>query len=225
MFLPCSPPLLGSFLLCGITRWSCPVMKWIATLILAGMEFAMAMQCALVGIHYILFSQIAGLVLLLGKCELFIKLNPNDIPILVSGYRKLQISERIHNSTFRVVILPVCIFGLPLIEILIGFAIIVLFYETNWFQLVIILVLYLGITVFGLIILTFASSICTKTEGWLKLLKHRVGRNGRYWKRVHKSFRPLRLEFGNNYVDRLTPIVMKEFCLRQTASMLLLTRV
>lgn len=56
-------------------------------------------------------------------------------------------------------------------------------------------------------------------EDWIKRVKSR-GRKSTYLRKAHRSFRPLRLEIGNNFVGRLTPLVIQEFCIKQTASLL-----
>lgn len=39
-----------------------------------------------------------------------------------------------------------------------------------------------------------------------------------------KSLGPLKIQFGNNFVEALTPLVVQEFCVQQTISLLLLTK-
>lgn len=210
--LPCKPPLFGSFLLCRIG----PV-----RILLGAMEHGIATQIVMGGFHHSVFCKISGLVLLWGKCQNVIKSAKKDEERkLVKGYRELQVQEKIHNFIYKAKTLPVSVFATPLIQILSGFTFVVLLHNANLFQLAIFLVIYLGSMMFSMIVLSSAASIYVKTEEWINDLK--LGKN-KYFRRVHKSFRPLRLEFDNNYVDRLTPLVIQEFCMTQTASLLLLT--
>lgn len=185
----------------------------------------MVMQTLVGGFHYGIFSQISGQVLFWGRCQDFMKSQNNEINHLVKGYRELQIHEKIHNSSYRGRILPLGIFGVPLLQILCGYALVALWQEADLFQTAIFLVMYLNVAVFGVIIITSASFIYIKAEDWVRRVKSDADKNTRYWRKVHKSFRPLRLEFGNNYVDRLTPLMIQEFSISQTVSLLILARV
>lgn len=220
VFLPCKPPLLGSFLLCGQETAS-PI--W--TPLLALFELVMFMKSLICGAHYGLFFHISGQVLFLGRCQELVSSKNMEVGALVKGYRQLQVWEKIHNSSYRGRILLISIFAIPMLQILSGFGVITLFHNANLFQIFTFLVTYLDAVVFGLAISTFASTIYVKSEGWIRNVKPRSGKNARYLRRVHKSFRPLRLELGNNFVDGMTPLVMQEFCISQTASLVLLDRV
>lgn len=216
---PCKPPLLGSWLMCG----SSPTWKWIGTPILASPELVMAMQSGVSGSYYAIFSQISGVVLFWGRCQKFMASRNASTDFLFVGYRQLQLQERMHNSSFRGRILPVCILCFPVIQILSGFALVELFHKAELFQISIFVVMYLESCLIGLIVLTSASSIHVKAEDWISRVKFAGGgAKNLFFRRVHKSFRPLRLEFGNNFVERLTPLIMQEYCFRQTASLLLL---
>lgn len=225
-FMHCKPPLLGSFLLCQ-KEWSSPIWKWLELLLLASIEFAMAMQCCISAGHYVLFSQIFGIVMLFGRCQELATLKNAKVAYLVKGYRQLQIQEKIHNSSYRGRILPFSILCIPLMEILSGVALIAVFHKANLLLTSSFLVTYMDCIVVGMLMLTFASSVYVKTEVWLNHAQSKSGKGKtiRYFRMVRQSFRPLRLEFGNNFVDRLTPLVMQEFCCRQTATLLLLARV
>lgn len=100
-----------------------------------------------------------------------------------------------------------------------------LFHKANLFQVSFFLVTYVNIFVYGMVILNFTTAIHVKADDFVRRSKLEGGENASYFRKVRKSFRPLRLEFGNNYVDRSTPLVMQEFCIRQTASLVLLIRI
>lgn len=221
VFVPCKPPLLGSFLLCE-KGWSNTYWKLLVTPILSALEFGMAMKTLICGAHYGLFCHISGQAILWGRCQELLNSKNKNVDFLVKGYRQLQIQEKIHNSSYRGRILPIVIFAIPLFQILSGFGLIVLFDKTNFVQISIFLITYLDALVFGIVVLTFASSIYLKSEFWIRNVRQRIGKNSGYFQRIHKSFRPLRLEFGNNYVGRMTPLVMQEFCILHTASLVLL---
>lgn len=220
VLLPCQLCLLGSSLLCGIGDSSS-----ISKCLVAAMEFVMALQLIISASHYAVFYQISGIVLLWGKCEEFMASKGRNVDFLVKGYRHLQLLEKIHNFSFRGRILPATVWGIPSLQILSGFALIALFGNASFIQVSIFLTIYIDACMCGLVIFSAAACIHVITEDWVARVKPRGGKQVRYFRRIHKSFRPLRLEFGNNFVDRLTPLVMQEFCVRQTASFLLLGKV
>lgn len=225
VLLPCKPPFLGSYLLC---RMEPSAWKWFGASFLALAEFVMNMQISVSGSCYALFFHISGIAIFWGRCQEFMKSRKSNLDFLVKGYRQLQILEKIHNSSYRGRILPVMLFGVVLVEILCGFAVFVLFHRASLFQTTIFLVLYLDVFLVSMVILTCAAYIHVKTKGWINVAKFRIGENGNFYaylRRVNKSFRPLRLEFGNNYVGRLTSLVIQGFCVRRTVSLLLLVGV
>lgn len=187
---PCKPPLLGSFILCRIT-WSSSSSKWLGTGLLAVLEFLMAMQSIIGGVHYESLTQISGIVLLWEKCQEFMnsKENTNKVDFLVRGYRELQIHEKIHNSIYKSVILPVTMLIIPLIQVFTGFAMIQLFREGVVFLSFVFLVFYLDTIFFCFCVFTTASFINVRAEEWLTGVKGRGGKNEKYLRRIRKSFR------------------------------------
>lgn len=179
VFMPCKPPFLGAFL-CG-REWSSPGWKWLEVSFLACLEFVMAMQSIVSGCHYAIFYQISGQVLLWERCqEMITSINRNS-ESLVRKYRQLQIQEKVHNSSNRERILPVSLLSIPLVEILTGFALISLFKDANFIQTSIFMVTYIDIFLFGMIVVTSASSIFVKTEFWLNHVKPSSGKNVKYF--------------------------------------------
>lgn len=221
LFIPCKPPLLGAFLLCG-REWSSPVWKWFWTTVLALLEFIVAMKTLICGGHYGAFTHISGQALLLGRYQDFLNSKNTKMDFLVKGYREIQVREKMHNSSYRGRILLIFIFAVPSFQILSGFGLISLTHKAKLIQILAFLVTYVDVIVLGMAVLSFASFIFIKSEDWIKKMKGK--KNSRYFRRVHKSFRPLRLEYGNNFVDRTTPLVIQEFCISQTASAVLLNK-
>ncbi|OXA53833.1 hypothetical protein Fcan01_10303 [Folsomia candida] len=70
-------------------------------------------------------------------------------------------------------------------------------------------------------VLLQAAQINNLSRNWISLFKRKC--RNRVERRMHKSLMSLRLEFGNNFVEALTPIVVQEFCVRQTVACLLIT--
>lgn len=202
ILLPCKPPFLASYILCQMSELPL-IWKLVCGPFLFELELAL-----LRNIHSnIWISPPFG--------KKFMKSKRSYLGFLVKGYRQLQIQEKIHNSSYRKKILPVSIFSITLVQILSGFAFLALFHDASIFQLSSFLILYVDSFLAGMIIFTWPALLYEKTEDWLNRVKPRPRENMKYFQRVHKSFRPLRLEFGNNFIDKLTPIVIQEFCVRQ----------
>lgn len=227
LFTTCKPPLFGPFLLCRAGSDPIPsTSRILGTLALAFLEFVMGVQITVSGCHYVIHSQLPGTIVFWGRCQQFIKTTESLVDSKVRGYRHLQITERIQNSICRARILPVTLVAIPIMQILGGFALLMLYDTANVSQISLFVACYLDSTAFCLILLTAASYINTQSKGWIAQVKSEISgkKKNNYFKRVHKSFRPLRIEFGNNFVERLTPLVMQEFCISQTASLILLAR-
>lgn len=193
--------------------------------VIAAVEFVLYMQAVSWGAHHVNYSLLLLVAIFWGNCQQFLKQqigNSKKIEEIVLQYRKIQISERIHNSIFRTRIFLPLMCALPLIQVLSGVAFLTLFHSESWFSLAVFLLAYLESWFADMLSVTAGSVIYTKTNEWILGCRGWDGKRS-YGRKVLKSFRPLRLEFGNNYIDRLTPLVMQEFCIRNTASILLLS--
>jgi hypothetical protein len=84
------------------------------------------------------------------------------------------------------------------------------------------LIIYIAVFIFTVATFSFAAKINTMSNQWIKDSKPKCKR--KLERRMRKSLMPLKLYFGNNFVDGLTPLVIQDFCARQTASLLLVTK-
>ncbi|OXA49352.1 hypothetical protein Fcan01_15383 [Folsomia candida] len=80
---------------------------------------------------------------------------------------------------------------------------------------------YLTILTFSIFLFSATAQINNVSTKWILECKT-LGRT-RLEMRMQKSLTSLRLEFGNNFVEALTPLVVQDFCVRQTVSGLFLT--
>lgn len=224
IFNPCKPPLLGGYLLCPTSALGVLNIFWIP--VIAGAEFILCMQVALLGSHQVLYSLLGMIALFWGNTSQFLKShglprNENFRKESLLAYRELQITEKILNSIFRTrVFLPLLV-AVPLIQILSGVAFLTQYHTTGSLFLIVFVVTWFEATFTTMLSLSAGSVIYTKTSDWI-LDGRRQGGGRELGRKLLKSCRPLRLEFGSNFIDRLTPLVMQEFCVRNTASLLLL---
>lgn len=135
-------------------------------------------------------------------------------------YRAIQILEVHLNNYGRIRIVPAFMSGVPFIEILSLFVIIKLHDQIPFPGFLIFpegfITAFTSIMVFE----TIAAVLNTKSIGviaaWSQLSTGKVRR-----KEV-RSLRPLMVKFGQNYIDRGTPLVSQDFCISQTVSLLLM---
>ncbi|OXA41225.1 hypothetical protein Fcan01_24078 [Folsomia candida] len=81
---------------------------------------------------------------------------------------------------------------------------------------------YFLVLVFTMLLFSAAAQINKLSVNWIA--KFKGSSDKKLERRMHKSLMSLRLEFGNNFVETLTPLVVQEFCVRQTVSCLLVKR-
>lgn len=220
LFNPCKPPLLGSYLLCSTSALGSLSNYWIP--VIASLEFFVCMQSVLRGAHQVVFSLLALIAEFWGNCTQFLNQpRTENVRKTLLRYRELQISEKIINSTFRATVFLPLLCALPLIQIFAGVAFVTLFHTAGWLSLLIFWIAWQEAVFVGVISMSAGSVIYTRTYDWILGKRGKDGRRA-YGSKVVKSYRPLRLEFGSNFIDRLTALVMQEFCVRNTASLLLL---
>lgn len=225
LFRPCKPPFLGSYLFCPTSMLGSLSIYWIP--VVGGAEFYFFMYALVRGGQHAVYSLFLLIAIFWGNVQMFLKQRSHAmrktkgaVEIFLE-YRQLQIFEKIINTTFRTrVFLPV-LCALPLIQIFSGAAFLILFHSESGLTLSILINAWLDAAFAGIISLSAGSVIYTRTKDWILGLFGQDGRKS-YGRRVVRSYRPLRLEFGSNYIDRLTPLVIQEFCVRNTASLLLM---
>lgn len=201
----CKPPLIGSLLSCQTSH-----SHWVSY----GVEFVITLKVTTGAFHYISFSLLM-ITILWGNCQRFLKPPRN-----LEAFRQSQVEERVLNACFRGRVLPMEVLVAPLLQIFIGVAVITLFHTAHWIVVSVLVILFVDAVVLVLIPLSAGSVIYSRTQDWIKGVQ--CGNGNKYLRRVARSLRPLRLEFGGNYLDTLTPLIVEEFCWRQTASLLLL---
>lgn len=139
----------------------------------------------------------------------------------ISGFRKLQVLEKIVNSVIRDRIFAMYGYFLPFVQLSLCFIAIHIWQSPNASiaRITIFVVPYLGIVTFTMITFSVAGNVIKISAECILRFK---GKNKSAFKtRVCRSLIPLRIQFGHNFVEQLTPLVIQEFCIRQTVSLLL----
>lgn len=133
----------------------------------------------------------------------------------------VQIFEKCLNSCIRGRIFLVGALTIPAFQIIICNVAVKLFQSDKIIGLIFLLGYFL-ILLFTVVMFSVAAKVNTLSRNWLSRSKWNTCK--KWDRKVHRSLTPLRLEFGNNFVDTLTPLVVQQFCVTETASFLLLTR-
>ncbi|OXA41637.1 hypothetical protein Fcan01_23883 [Folsomia candida] len=113
------------------------------------------------------------------------------------GYRKLQVMESVLNGAIRSKLFPILLIISPCMQIIATFAVIK-------FQHV----------------MPAAGATYRTSCYYLKSLKGMV--NNSLETKLLKSYTPLKIRFGSNFMDELTPLIIQQFCTMQTINLLLL---
>jgi hypothetical protein len=139
-------------------------------------------------------------------------------------YRQIQVLEIIFNNYLKNRITPLVLTFLPLLQMFSQYLCIK--YHDIFPPLVFLLFpfVFIDSLVGNVFISTLASWVLTNSESVVNLLRMKaVGpvRKSLLRKQI-KSYPLLKIKFGSNFVDRLTPFVIQSTILSQTASLLLI---
>lgn len=118
------------------------------------------------------------------------------------------------------------VFGylIPFVQLMLCFVAIKVLHssEGNILRACIFICPYICILSLTLVAFSVAGNSIRFSEKWICGYKGRS--NSATRKRVCRSLPPLKVQFGNNFVEPLTPLVVQEFCIRQTTSLLLMSK-
>lgn len=138
-------------------------------------------------------------------------------------YKKVQVFEKFLNACTRDRIFLKTAFLMPALQTILSIATIKMFHLGQDLVAVMFIWIYLLALGFSLITFSAAANVYRSSQEWIAGSKG-AGNKTRYERKFHKSLRPLRLPFGNNFVEVLTPLIVQEFCIRQAMSFLLVTK-
>ncbi|XP_035711269.1 uncharacterized protein LOC118436774 [Folsomia candida] len=181
------------------------------------------MQVGLGATYYVIIELLTGVIFLWIECQVFIRKCEAGLTSQIE-YRKVQMFEKILNACTRNTIFLKTALLTPSLQIFVSFAVITMHLSNQVDSLVtaMFLLIYLFDLAFTLQIFSSAAKVNTASRKWIKSCK---GKNTKKIERkIHKSLAPLRLMFGNNFVEVLTPLVVQEFCVTQMISFLLIMR-
>lgn len=214
--LPCKAPLLSA-LVCQ--NGHLDFLSFAERLIFVIFEF-LNMATIVVGAGY---HAVATLV----PCICFLSAELakfKDISLGISDYRKLQVLEKIINSVIRERIFAVFGYFLPFAQFIFCFVGIKILHapEANGARAAVFIVTYVGLLNVSLLTFSMAGIVIRVSTKWVLGYKKRS--KSSVTKRMCRSLTSLKIQFGNNFVEPTTPLVIQEFCIRQTTTLLLLSK-
>lgn len=146
----------------------------------------------------------------------------------IERYKIIQVLNCINNDCLQKRIFPVVIFCLPIIQIT-GSIIVVKFHN----ELPLMVVAWLVLCYFEAIIvtagfLTAAASPFIISKNITSMLQKLNVKRGHANRELVKSLaalkrQPIKLCFCSNFVDNLTPLMVQNFCMHQSASLLMIS--
>lgn len=237
LIFPCKPPLLGSivyhFLDQDCRVWNYDIICFdVKKVAIALLEFLISKHGTVSGLHYAVYSLVNGIIYLILKFNQIVEIRAS-----IMKFREVQVLENFLNGNIRSRLFPIAMGVIPVVQIFVGFVILKLSNveegkSLDWLKLGMFGMVYLEVLSFNLIAVSAGAKLYDGTQKWLQGQRSAriVGieeidfRRAKVMRKGWKSCRPLRLQFGNNYVDRLTPLVIQEFCAVQTMSLILLNK-
>lgn len=223
LYSPCQVPLLGSVFMpldqCAKLADSSTTISYAQfalRLLLSLVEAVLLTQVFIGGTFYDVDGLLTGISNFVQECNLAFRKTEID------AYRKLQVVEKLLNDCVKGRIFPIVAFTLPALQVMTCFAVTKLHDKIGLSSLIIYLCLYIDVLIFNMLVFTGAGRVYLFSQTWIQKLAKTFPFSKLKTKTL-KSFKPLRVEFGSNFVDPLTPLVIQHFCVNQTVSLLVLT--
>jgi hypothetical protein len=217
--VPCKAPYLGSLLL---TDEQClPIYEKASNIIF---HLPLILATLLLHMQAIVRTYIySGYVHMAGSAFLWLEiLNLLKMKKKYNGtdFRSIQIFENLLNSCIRRRIFPLVAGTITLLQILACFAIIRGISTASFISRMIYINATNNSLIVNISIFTMAGKIFSRSKQWIEEAMKK-GTQNKIKRRVIKSFAPLRLRLKDNFADELTCLVVQNFCIVQTVSLLL----
>ncbi|OXA53690.1 hypothetical protein Fcan01_10450 [Folsomia candida] len=209
-FLPCHPPLMSS-LFCRNDTFPLGPFPHAG---FAFMEGVVMQQAVMGGSYYLLTIVLISVSFLFLECKTLIK---GD----VQKYRNLQVYEKVLNSCTKGRIFPVTMWIIPCVQIGLGIINIKLGQsnDVDKLRMLVFSGAYLVLLIFTMTTFSAAGEVNSVSKMWIQQCNRTVRTKGD--KLLKKSLQPLKIQFGSNFAEALTPLVVQGFCISQTASALM----
>lgn len=147
----------------------------------------------------------------------------------IRTYRCIQLLEKILNDALHDKLAPAIIGIGPLIQVFTQFVCVKLYSKIPLPGFLVFPIILINSLISNLVIQTLAAKVNSISAELLLLLKSELScfptkskTRKQNWKEL-TACKPTRIQFGQNFVDMGTPLVIENFCINQTVSILLLS--
>ncbi|OXA48831.1 hypothetical protein Fcan01_16502 [Folsomia candida] len=142
-------------------------------------------------------------------------------------YRNIQILEKMFNGFLMVYLIPVYMLLLPTLQILTQYVSLMMHDEIPMPSFLIFPLVWLNVFVNNIFVITLASwvnnvSTMTFKEQVRAIVHSGVGTRRSALRKGATACAVLKIKFGSNFIDSATPLVIQNFCLAQTVTLILI---
>ncbi|OXA39537.1 hypothetical protein Fcan01_25773 [Folsomia candida] len=222
----CAPPYFGSIFLDKCTRSevnSTPGM--LSKFLVYFIEWFIPVQCLWSAMFYFIQVYYGGLTYLLDYLNVlnatWSTLSPRAI---LDFYKQTKLLEIKLNHCVGRIIVPVSLVGFPSVQILAFFTMIRLYEDIPMPAFLYFPRMYMDMLLLNVILQTLAANLSIKSDR----LRTKFLTEGHTWRKVNRkelqATNSMSLKVGSNYIAAGTPLVIQDFCVNQTVSLLLMTR-
>ncbi|OXA46128.1 hypothetical protein Fcan01_19255 [Folsomia candida] len=224
---PCAVPFFGSMSpYCEKNVWTPP-----CSYIRMGMfavEYWIWLHIAYDGTFFMFYTFFVAIVCILIKDLGTGDNNDENKDILVGQvfrtYRCIQLLDKVQNSAMKGQVVPAVLGLIPQIQVFSLFVCIRLYSSIQLPNFLLFPLILTDATVVNLVINTLAAGVYTNSSMVLKNMTRGLEtfpfRSG--FRRELIACQPTKVQFGQNFVDKGTPLVIENFCFNSTVSLLLL---
>ncbi|XP_035711826.1 uncharacterized protein LOC118437130 [Folsomia candida] len=237
---PCALPFLGSLSpFCSNSVWTPPPRPVHVLLLLT--DFWFWLHLVYDGTIYVFYAFMTSIVVMLDYLEHFQKLvrdirtdstTGNDLQRTLERrvtqalhtYRCIRLIEKILNHSMKGQLIPAMIGVVPQVQVFTQFVCIKLYSKIPLPGFIIFPLLLIDAAITNLVIETIAAKVNTNSVKMLSELNNELksfSAKSKYRKEL-RACTATRIQFGQNFVDKGTPLVIENFCINQTVSVLLL---
>jgi hypothetical protein len=152
--------------------------------------------------------------------------NPRGVLGKILKYKKLQIWDKTRDTFMMGRLMAFLMATTPMIEINCISALIIFGREMSLVESGFMYTTGAEAFVFTFLIQVGVAKVYVRSRRWLNNLGNLENRDTpmKVWKRVVRPLQPIKVHFGTNFVDELTPLIVQDFCWSQTASLVLMYR-
>ncbi|OXA48160.1 hypothetical protein Fcan01_16887 [Folsomia candida] len=233
---PCALPFLGSLShYCSKGIWTAPP-DWVHVFMLTT-DFWIWLHFIYDGSFYIIYAFMVGIVCMVDYLEYFEKMAleiqnsgssraslEEHLDKVLHTYKCLRLLEKTINHAMKGQLVPAMIGVCPQIQVFSMFVCIKLYSKIPMPGFLIFPLVMFDSSVNNLVIETLAAKVNTNSVKFLSDLNRGLKSfpNKSSHRKEMRACTAAKIQFGQNFVDKGTPLVIENFCFNQTVSLLLL---